>query len=334
MSRGKTILWIVVAAAAALAAVLVLRAHLWRAKFTTLQGAVIRRSKDPEKQFPVADVLVTASHGSVVASARTDASGYFKIIFPQVIWPGQTVELSFRNPDFRPLDIPLRMAFRSTSRRLTIAAMQPLSQQIASAPGVRPIRVKNIRVRYTVNSRQEDNIGSIARTFKVVNQGNIPCRHHAPCSPDGTWKASVGSITLDAGPGNEYENVRASCIAGPCPFTQIDSSGFAQGGRKITASALDWSDTATFLVEAEVSHSYIASNVRESYPVIYARTLNFTLPPTQEGVSIEAEVNGTPMIFPLGPDLYLSWATCMERNSSETEKSTTYRCELKPGYAF
>lgn len=334
MSRSKTILWIVVAAVAVLVAVLVLRPHIWRAKFTTLQGAVVRLSSDPAKQSPVADVAVTASRGAVTASARTDASGYFKIVFPQVIWPGQTVEFTFRNPNYHPLDLSLKMAFRSTPRRLIVAPLKPLAQQLLSASSTPPIRVMNIRVRYTVNSRQEDNIGSVARTFTVANQGNIPCRHRGPCSPDGAWKASLGSISLDAGPGSTYENVRASCIAGPCPFTRIDPSGFSHGGRKITAAALNWSNTATFLVEAEVFHSYIASNVRESYPVIYARTLNFTLPPTQEGVTIEAELNGAPMIFPLGPDLYLSWATCMARNSSETEKSTTYQCELKPGYTF
>ena len=101
-----------------------------------------------------------------------------------------------------------------------------------------------------------------------------------------------------------FRNMRASCIAGPCPFTRIDSSGFVHGGRNITVSATNWSDTATFLFEAEVFRTTISSSVRHSYPVIFGRTLNFTLPPTQEGVSIEADLNGAPMVFPLGPDLY------------------------------
>ncbi len=66
-------------------------------------------------------------------------------------------------------------------------------------------------------------------------------------------------------------------------------------------SAIDWSDTSTFLVEAEVFHAAMSSSVRESYPVIFGRSLSFTVPPTQEGVSIEAEIDGTPMVFPLGP---------------------------------
>ena len=139
---------------------------------------------------------------------------------------------------------------------------------------------------------------------------------------------------LDAGPDNEFRSVRASCIAGPCPFTRIDDSGFIHGGRKITATALSWSDTATFLLEAEVFHVAMSSSVRESYPVIFGQVLNFTVPPTQEGVSLEADVNGASMVFPLGPDLYLSWATCTARKATDTNEATVYRCELKPGYKF
>jgi len=211
-------------------------------------------------------------------------------------------------------------------------AMVPVPEP--AKPNVKESVVSNIRVRYTINSRTESNVGSAVKTFQVVNKGNVPCDKHLPCSPDKKWKASKGSASLDAGQDNSFGNVRASCIAGPCPFTTIDSSGFEHGGRYITVSALDWSNTATFLLEAEVFRTAISSNVRESYPVIFGRTLNFTLPPTQEGVSLEAELDGAPMVFPLGPNLYLSWATCTARTNKEKDKTTVYRCELKPGYRF
>ena len=212
--------------------------------------------------------------------------------------------------------------------------MVPIPPKTVAGPSHPEAVVSNIRVRYTINSRTETNVGSAVKTFQVVNKGNVPCNHQAPCSPDGKWKASSASVSLDAGADNTFSNVRASCIAGPCPFTRIDSSGFIHGGRNIRVSALDWSDTATFLMEAEVYHTAISSNVRELYPVIFGRTLNFTLPPTQEGVSLEAEIDGSPMVFPLGPDLNLSWATCTVRTGTEKEKTTVYRCELKPGYRF
>ena len=102
----------------------------------------------------------------------------------------------------------------------------------------------------------------------------------------------------------------------------------------MTVLALNWSDTATFLVEAEVFHTSLGSQVRESYPVVFEREFSFTLPSSAEGVSLEADLNGEEMVFPLGPDLNLSWANCAARPSSDAEKSTVYQCQLKSSYRF
>jgi hypothetical protein len=332
--RRTVIVWTLVAAFAATTAGILLHLHPWRPRFTTIQGAVIRRNSDTRKQQPIAGVEVTASRGVTRAVTHTDPSGYFRIDFPGMVWPGETLNFEFRRPDYQPFDFRMRFPYRSAARSLLVATMAPLATDGAAETHGHPSTVANIRIRYTVNSQKEDNIGSLVRTFQVVNRGNIPCNRKPPCSPNGSWKASTVSLSLDAGPGNEYRDVRASCIAGPCPFTRIDSSGFQQGGRTIKVTATDWSETTTFLLEAAVFHTSIGSNVRLSYPVIYDRTLNFTLPPTQEGVSIEADIDGSPMVFPLGPDLFLSWATCTERTNRETENSIVYRCELKPGYTF
>ncbi len=333
--------WIVVcsifvAIAITTTTLLILRARRAATALMTFQGAVIRHDEDPRKELPIADVEVTATRGPASISTRSDASGYFKITFPEVIWPGQTVILSFRHEDYWPLDMNLPIQFRSTAKRDYVARMEAMPSVVhyTANPNQPPTTVSNIRVRYTLNAQSEENIGSAARTFQVVNQRNVPCRHQAPCSPDGNWKASVGSLTMDAGNSNAFRNVRVSCIAGPCPFTRIEPIAFQEGGRVVVASAVNWSDTTTFLLEAEVFRIGIASNVRHSYPVVFGPTLNFTLPPTQEGVSIEADVNGAPMVFPLGPDLFLSWANCNTRTSRDAERSTVYRCELKPGYKF
>ncbi len=333
-SNLKIGLWIVLGVAGITAILLAVLFHAWRPKFATIQGAIIRSDQDTRKQLPLANVLVIATRGRTEASARSDASGYFKITFPDAIWPEQTVDMHFQRDGYQSLDLHLRMIFRSTVRRLVIAAMEPIPEKVTGDSAIRPIVVSNIRIRYTINTEQEDNIGSVAKVFQAVNMGNVPCGRRGPCSPDGHWKAAVGSITLDAGTENSYRDVRVTCIAGPCPFTRIDSSGFVHGGRIIAASALNWSDTTTFLLEAEVFRASIDSNVRESYPVIYGRLLNFNLPASEEGASIEADVNGEPMIFPLGPEPYLSWATCAARATEETAKATLYRCELKPGYQF
>jgi hypothetical protein len=334
-SSGRKRLWLAIVAASAVAALAVfIGFRHWRPAWTTIQGAVIRKDADTRRELPIANVLVTATRGTTSLTTRSDASGYFKVAFPGVIWPGQVVNLTFEQPDYESLHIQILVRFRSTTRQLVIAEMTPTTPDSAAQAQAASVAVRNIRVRYTVNTQSEENVGSAVKPFQVINLGDIPCRHQAPCSPDGRWKASMGSVELDAGNGNEFRDVRASCIAGPCPFTRIDSSGLANGNRVITARAIDWSDTATFVVEAEVFHAGIISSVRETYPVLFGRALHFTVPPTQEGVSLEAELNGVPMVFPLGPDLYLSWANCSVRPSSESQASMTYQCELKPGYGF
>ena len=145
------------------------------------------------------------------------------------------------------------------------------------------------------------NIGSGAKTFEVVNSGNVPCDRQPPCSPDGRWKAADGGVSLDAGAENEFRNARLSCIAGPCPFTRLESDGFSKGGRFIAASVRNWSDTVTFALEAEVFRPQNTNTIQRSYPIILGRQLNFTLAGSAEGVSIEAEVDGSPIVFPLAP---------------------------------
>jgi hypothetical protein len=318
--------------------IITVHVRAWRPKSMTVQGAVIRRDEDTRKELPISGALVTISDSVTSTSTQSDASGYFKITFPELVWPDKTLYLTFSHDGYRPLNGVLKARPRLSARELYVAALEPALEPTVAPSNPTPDHplsvVSDIKVRYTVNSQTEENIGSAVKTFQAVNKGNVPCKNQSPCSPDGNWKASIGSISLDAGPGNEFRNARASCIAGPCPFTRIDSSEFVNGGRTISASALDWSDTATFLLEAEVFHAAISSNVRMSYPVVYGRALNFTLPSTQEGVSIETDIDGAPMVFPLGPDLYLSWATCNARANTEGERTTVYQCELKPGYRF
>jgi hypothetical protein len=97
-------------------------------------------------------------------------------------------------------------------------------------------------------------------------------------------------------------------------------------------AARTWSDTVTFLLEAEVSRRMVAQMVHESYPVIFGQGLNFTLPASAEGVSIEADLDGHTIIYPLGPSLFLTWAACNARINPD--QTRVYRCELKPGYRF
>jgi hypothetical protein len=287
------------------------------------RGAVTVQDSDSRKEQPIADVEVTADLAT--GSAKSDSTGLFTLQLRRFVRRGHPLVLHFRQPTYRPLDIS-----DFVGDKLYIVHMLPLTSGASAT--IRPAVVANVRVRYSGRAMTEFNVGSAVKTFQVDNKGNVPCKGQRPCSPDGKWRAALGSASLDAGTGNEFRNARASCIAGPCPFTKIESDHFSQGGQTIMVSARNWSDTATFLLEAEVVHPMVSQIVHESYPVIFGEGLNFTLPSTAEGVSIEAELDGQMIIFPLGPSLFLSWASCNARVNPDQTK--VYRCDLKPGYRF
>src|SRR5206468_1897335 len=102
--------------------------------------------------------------------------------------------------------------------------------------------------------------------------------------------------------------------------------------RTLKISVLNWSDPASFLVEAEVTRTMVTDMIRHSYPFLTGQTMSFALPAGAEGPSVEAELNGESIVFPLGPRLILSWAACSVEIAAD--RNQIYRCELKPGYGF
>jgi hypothetical protein len=325
MTRRKTIaIWavLVVAILAAISTVALLRHR----RPVTLRGAVLQQDRDPNRQLPLADVQITAVNALGSGTSKSDSSGFFTLTLPKGLRRRQEVLLTFRHEGYQPLDLN-----DFIGDKIYVARMITLHQDTV-ADSHTGSAVSNTRIRYSVKATTEANIGSAVKTFQVINKGNTPCNDHPPCAPGGKWKATLGSLSLDAGEGNEFRNARVSCIAGPCPFTKIELENFTPDRRHFNISALNWSDTVTFLAEAEVVHPMTSDMVRETYPVIFGRALNFSLPASAEGPSIEAEVQGDPIVFPLGPDLFLRWADC--HMVIDRDQSKNYRCELKPGYQF
>ena len=291
----------------------------------SLRGAVLVEDSDPRKQQPIAGVEISAGD-LAISDAKSDSSGFFTLKLRKLIRKGHTLTLSFSDPQYRPLVVN-----DLVSSKLYVVHLTPLYNK--PPPNNQPeVKVTNIRVRYTVKAQTELNVGSAVKTFEIENKGNVSCKGQRICSLDGRWKAALGGATLDAGDGNQFRNARASCIAGPCPFTKIVADHFSQGGRVITVSALDWSDTATFLFEAEVFRPMVSQAEHWSYPVIFGDTLSFTLPSSAESVSVEAELDGQTIIFPLGPALFLSWASCDA--GGNPDRGRIYRCTSKLGYRF
>lgn len=328
MSRKRKVVTVFVIVLLVGAAAAVWGVRRVKNRTTTVRGAVVTGNTDPRKQLPIGGVEITASDGFSTVRTSSDPSGLFTVILRKRIFRNHPVTLRFRHMDYAPLDMRV-VAFG----KIYVAEMTPIQPEKPIERSLATQTVSNnIVVRYSIKTATVMNVASAARPFEVQNKGNVLCSERPPCSPDGKWKAAIGSATLDAGAGNEFRNIRASCIAGPCPFTRIEPPQIEQDGRIVTVSAMVWSDTATFLVEAEVVHPMMSDLVRNSYPVIFGDALNFTLPPAAEGVSLQAELNGESIVFPLGPALILSWADCNVR--ANPDQTRVYRCTLKPEYRW
>ena len=328
----KLLLWTIVGSVGCLLAILLIfilfRNH--RTGPIVMRGAVIKQDNDPNQQSPIMDVDISEANGLASKDAKSTFTGYFELPLESGVGRNRSVTLRFLHPDYVPLELT-----ELVSDTLTIVHLVPIRRETENAPAPSdhpPITVANIRIRYATQAMTQENIGTGVKTFQIRNVGNIPCQNTNPCSPDGKWKAATGSLSMDAGEGNVFENARVPCIAGPCPFTKIDYDGFSQGGRTIKVSVRGWSDTATFLFQAEVFRPQISDLVQMTYPIILGTSMNFTLPPTAAGPSIEAELNGENIVFPLGPIPVLSWADCGV--SVAKSKARLYRCELNSGYAF
>lgn len=291
-----------------------------------LTGVTLRRDTDPRKQIPIAGAEVTASTISTVTRTLSDASGSFSFTFPAQEGEPQVANLAFAHSGYRPLEIS-----SATGNQLYLAYMTPVPQKIMAPVSRNVSTLSNVRVRYSEKAMITNNIGPLVKPFEVVNTGNMPCNQHEPCSPDGKWKATVNSF-VEHGGEQVFRHSRLACIAGPCPFTRIESQDLVADGHDLKISVRNWSDTATFLLEAEVSQTIVSDVVRQSYPTIFGPSMSFILPASAEGPSIEADVNGQPIVFPLGPDLIVSWGTCSVKVSPDQTK--LYRCDLKPGYQF
>jgi hypothetical protein len=294
---------------------------------TSLLGVVLVNDTDPRKQQPVSNVLITGFSSGTAGQTRSDVNGFFRLTLHPGAKRGNPIQLSFVHRDFDPVEMSVKSPDNIQVARLK--SVTPEQPKKTSAP---EMTLGDVRIRYTTKMSSTVDQKTIVNTFMADNKGNVPCNNSSPCSPDGLWKAGVGSLQLEAPVGGQFREVRVSCIAGPCPFTKVDSDRRTDGNRKIEVSAMSWSDTATFLVEADVVHTMVSDLVRRSYPVIFGRVMSFALPSTAAGPSIEAEVNGANIVFPLGPELELSWANCSE--TTNADRSRLYSCELKPGYRF
>ena len=195
----------------------------------------------------------------------------------------------------------------------------------------RSTTVSNVRVRYSTKAMRTINIGTAVKTFEVVNKGNVPARASLRARPmdDGKRRSDrppwmQASATSFKTPGSRALRARA-------PLRKSNPT-ISEKQPEDHRNCRNWSDPATFLRGSRGGPHHAESHGPRIVSGDLRSALNFTLPTDAEGVTLEADLAGETIIFPLGPDLLLSWANCNARVNPD--HTSVYRCELKAGYRF
>ncbi len=109
---------------------LLMRAHRLRtiteAQAIPIEGAVIRRDADPNRELPIAGVAITASDGVRTATTESDAAGYFNLVLQKTVLSDRPVTVSFRHSDYEPLDLTVQTGRLAIPKQLYVEAMVPI----------------------------------------------------------------------------------------------------------------------------------------------------------------------------------------------------------------
>jgi hypothetical protein len=206
-----------------------------------LQGAVDRDDNNSAQRYPISGVKVVAEAADQSSSTpvTTDSNGLFVLPLSMEARRGGYVTLAFSHADYqdRNMIVPIIEQYPYT------VYLWPRTGSAAAhlAPRPSPTATANF---VTVAYQPAPPTSTV---FQVVNRGNVRCNGKQPCSPDGKWKAAIGSASLDAGEGRVFASPgHADCVAGPCPWSKIEKDGFSKGGRIISVTVRNWSDTVTY----------------------------------------------------------------------------------------
>jgi hypothetical protein len=280
-----------------------------------LHGAIMRSDPNPEKRFPIRDVDVSYEEGGEEKYQKTSQDGAVTIALGPAVKAGDLIELKFRHRCYQEFDETIGAVDAPFTLYLWPATV-PEPGAPCNDPTITSIGL-TFRKSYLTKST----------TFQVPNRGTVRC-HREPCSPDGKWQANIVTATLDAGTGNTFARGKGSvtCIAGPCPFTQVVNDGFSAGGPGISVSVRNWSDTVTFVLQGELVGG-------PTSPVTVAgKTFDFSVSRSDlPNLQIVAQTStGQSLVGDIGV-ASIPWATCQISEGASTIK---YHCTLGPDYMF
>lgn len=211
------------------------------AQTIVMHGMVMVDDANPARRIAIPGVRVESSNGLASQFATTGSDGMFTLQLVPGAKDGVEIDLSLTHTDYQERDSALVVGDNVPYTFYLWPAAYPAAYRMDP----RPRTFGFLAVAATPRV--------LSKTFQITNHGSVRCNGRQPCSPDGKWKANIGSASLEAGPGRVFTSGHADCIAGPCPWTSIESNGFSGTGRNsISVAVRNWSDTVTYKLWGEV----------------------------------------------------------------------------------
>src|SRR5579884_4222953 len=131
-----------------------------------LTGVVLVEDKEPQKQAPIGFAQVDAILGQKRFTTRGDATGLFRLTLPRSFRSGLPILLHVESAGYRARNFVVHNPDQIQVLHLASAHPSPV-RTVAQ-----PVPVSTtVRVRYTEQSSVTTILGSLVKTFEVVNKG-------------------------------------------------------------------------------------------------------------------------------------------------------------------
>lgn len=121
--------------------------------------------------------------------------------------------------------------------------------------GVRPPDPDLVIVKTNVAQQvavQPQLLREVEKSDASENRDGMRCNGRSPCSPDGRWFATITTLTLSAGAGQELRSSEVQCSGAGCTHRELMSLEISPDGTTVTARIKTWSHSVTLKLVAQL----------------------------------------------------------------------------------
>ena len=253
-------------------------------------------------------------------TATSNFSGYFKLRVAPDRWSTAT-------PSRSGSGIPIiNRSISMVARRAAVCAPHVVGSPRCAAPAERPdVVLSDIVVRYTDREQDGDEHRQRRQDLRSRQHRQHPLRSRIrPVHPTASGRRRMAACPSTRERTTSF--AMRACPASPVRARLRGSSrtDFPEGATSSPPRSATGRTPPRLRSKPRSFGPQNTNTIQRSYPIILGRGAQlYAAPLPPQGVSIEAEVDGSPIVFPLAPNGFLSWATCEIRARERVKRICT-----------